>query len=455
MGGRFLPLVINRNGDGTRQGISHETINRARSRRWVKHARFLDKKIVFLLQDRSLSDTMNLYPAPLLFAWLSWKPALTLYGLRATINKTSSATCLTGSGPPLQTASTFMAWKPSGFSRLFLCLILLVLTGCREQDQIRHYLAPKESQPELPARRMLAVMVPHGKDVWFFKFDGRKKEVSQHEADFDAVIRSVHFQDREDAPITWSNPPGWRRRMGPKPRYATLYVLPKSKRLEITVTRLGPDAADVRKNLDRWRGQLGLDPLTDAEFDKLANNSEVDGIKATRVDFIGVLQEEAAPMMGRPPQQQLKAGEAPMKYTTPDGWEAQPPIEKQGIRTPVVFRVRAGGSEAEATAMPLPGDGGGVSFNVNRWRRQVGLAPLDDAGIRRDLRSLKTAEREAEYVDLSGADKRILGAILPHGRQTWFFTLKGSPDLVGKEKSHFEAFIASIRFDAEAGAAHE
>lgn len=348
-----------------------------------------------------------------------------------------------------------MDWKLSGGSRLLFFLVLLALIGCREQEQIRYYLAPKESVPEAPARRMLAVMASHGQDVWFFKFDGRKKDVSEHEADFDAFVRTVRFQDREDAPLTWTNPPGWRRRTGPRPRFATLYTGPKSKRVEITITRLGPEAADVRPNLDRWRGQLGLGPLSDAEFGQLVNNSQVDGVKATRVDFVGALKENAAPMMARPLQQRPKADQPPLKFTTPDGWEARPPTQKQGIPIPVVFRISANSGEAEATAMPLPRDGGGVSFNVNRWRRQAGLPSLGEVEIRRALHSLKVADKEAVYVDLSGAEKRILGVILPHGRETWFFTLKGPPELVGEEKSHFEAFVASVRFDGQTGAAHE
>jgi hypothetical protein len=352
-----------------------------------------------------------------------------------------------------------MAWKPSGGSRLILCLALLALTGCREQEQIRHYLAPKESLPEPPATRMLAVMAPHGKDVWFFKFAGPKNEVSQHEEDFDALIRSVRFQDQEEKPLTWTTPPGWRRRPGSRLRYATLRWGPKDAGLEITVTKLDDKAADVRQNVDRWRGQLGLEPLNDAEFRKLVNNSEVDGVKATRVDLVGAIKENAAPRMDRPRREE-KAERIPFKYDTPDGWEARPPIDKQGVHIPLVFRVAANGGEAETTGMPLPGDGGGLAFNVNRWRRQAGLPAVEEEQIRRAAHTLKVGDTEAIYVDLDGpglgARKRILGVLLPRGgKETWFFTLKGPPELVGKEQAHFEAFVKSVRFDGQAGAAHE
>jgi hypothetical protein len=389
---------------------------------------------------------------------------LTLYDTRATINETPSAiwpTNPTGPEPRLQTVSTFMAWKPFGRCRLLVCLGFLALAGgCQEQEQIRSYKAPHESMPEPAATRMLAVMAPHGKDVWFFKFVGPKKEVSEHEGDFESVIHSARFQDQEDAPLTWTNPPGWKREAGPRPRYATLRLGRKGEGLEITVTNLGPEASDVRKNVDRWRDQLGLDPLTDEQFRALLDNTEMGGAKATKVDLVGVLKEEAAPMMGRPPRERPKASTIPFKYATPDGWELRPAVEKQGVRTPLVLRIAADGSEAEATAMPLPADGGGLGFNVNRWQRQAGLPPVSDEQIRRDARVLKVGDQDVVYVDISGPGlgmaKRILGAIVPHGKkETWFFTLKGPPDLVGKEQSHFEAFVKSVRFDGEAGAAHE
>jgi len=280
--------------------------------------------------------------------------------------------------------------------------------------------------------------------------------VSEHEEDFDAFVRSVRFQDQEEKPPTWTAPPGWQRRTGPPPRYATLRFGPKSKGLEITITKLGPEASNVRQNVDRWRDQLGLEPLNDEQFRALLNNGEMDGAKATRVDLIGVIKQEAAPKMGRPPGQGERL---PFHYTTPDGWEVRPPTDKQGVSIPLVFRIKADGSEAEATAMSLPGNGGGLELNVNRWRRQVGLAPASEEQIRRDARSLKAGDAEAVYVDLDGLGlggrKRILAAILPHGKkETWFFTLKGPSELVEREKSRFEAFVKSIRFDG-AGAAHE
>jgi hypothetical protein len=352
-----------------------------------------------------------------------------------------------------------MAWKPT-CGPLF-CVALLCLAGCREQEQIRNYTAPRETAPEQPLTRMLAVMVPHGRDVWFFKYEGPQESVTKHAADFDTLIHSVRFTDKADEPIAWTTPEGWRRLPGGALRFATLRLGPKGEGLEITISRLGPEASDVRQNVDRWRGQLGLPPLKDDEFQKVKDNIKVDGVAATRVDLVGVREEGAPPMAAPPRERPQPPEERPqLKYTTPEGWEPRPPIVKQGIRIPVVFRVTSGGSEAEATAMALGGDGGGVKFNVDRWRGQVGLPPTkSEAELRQGLRRLKVGNDEAVYVDIAGTGpgnpKRILGAILPAGGQTWFFTLKGPADLVGKQQSNFEAFVTSVRFGGQPGAAHE
>lgn len=348
-----------------------------------------------------------------------------------------------------------MAWKRSLPSCFWLVCAGFLVAGCQEQESVRHYLAPKESMPAPPAMRLLAVMVPHGQDVWFFKLLASEQAVTKHEADFDTFVRSVRFKDQEGPALDFLVPPGWKRQTGPRPRYATLRLGPKNEGLEITITKLGPEAADVRANVDRWRDQLSLPPLDEDAFHKLRNNIMINGSPATRVDLVGALRDNATAMKGHPPRERAKPDALPFRYKTPDGWEARPPVAKQGISIPLVFRIQAGGEEAEMTAMSLPGDGGGLEMNVNRWRQQVGLAPLDEAGIRRDVRTLKVGDKQAVYVDLSGPAKRILGALLPVGRETWFFTLKGPPRRVAKEQANFEAFMTSLQWDGPAGAAHE
>jgi hypothetical protein len=270
------------------------------------------------------------------------------------------------------------------------------------------------------------------------------------------VIRSVRFQDKAESPITWTTPEGWRQVKAEGLRYATLYFGPKSEGVKITVTRLGPEASDVRQNVDRWRGQLALPPLTDEEYQKLRDNIEVDGVKGTRVDLVTIPR---AALAEPGPNARAKKTRLPFRYTRPDGWEVQPPDVKKDVARPLVLRVAEGGREAELSALSLPGDGGGLLANVVRWRRQLGLGLATEAEVRKDIRTLRVEGAEVPFVDLVGSGpgtpQRTLGAVLRHGDETWFFTLKGPADLVGKQQAAFEAFIQSIRFDGEQGAAHE
>jgi hypothetical protein len=336
-----------------------------------------------------------------------------------------------------------------------LCAALLVLAGCYEQEQIRSYDVKKETfdGDEPNAQRLLAVMVPRPDTVWFFKLMGAEQAVGEQIQTFDRFLETVRFTDHERKPIQWTVPESWRQLPGMVGRYATLRREGKGPALEITVTQLPPGAKDPRNNIDRWRGQLGLGPIGEAELKKLVGNVKVDGVEGTRVDFIG-----QAPGKKRG-KAALGFGRRPFRFTKPEEWEERPPDSPKGIFRAAVFRVREGEHSAEVAVVPLAGDGGGPLANVNRWRMQIGLDPLQRDRLDKDLRKLDIADGVASYVDLLGRGptgaQRILGAWIAHGGRTWFITMKGPPELVGKQQAAFEAFVKSIRFADGGGAAHE
>lgn len=74
--------------------------------------------------------------------------------------------------------------------------------------------------------------------------------------------------DATPSPFTWTAPPEWTR-SGALPMRLATYVPTGAKGTAIAVSRLPGRAGGVRLNLDRWRSQLGLPPLSDAEFDAL------------------------------------------------------------------------------------------------------------------------------------------------------------------------------------------
>jgi hypothetical protein len=297
--------------------------------------------------------------------------------------------------------------------------------------------------------------------VWFFKLQGPVEAVSKHKAEFDAVLQSIRFKEQQPEAIAWTTPAGWRQEPGNSIRYATLRPEGDDK-IELSITKLPP--SDLLANVNRWRGQLSLPPLAEKDLPKETQTLKIAGVDATLVDITGLSGGKMPPFAGRgqmpppmneAPDQGQPAGELPFKYTLPQGWELDSTPRPMRITT---FRVSNGGQVAEVAVSSFPGDVGGKLANVNRWREQMGLAKIGENDLARETQGLDVAGEKAYLVDASqpeqgsGPRQRMLAVGLPHARATWFFKMTGPADLVGKQKSAFEAFVKSVAFDGGKGA---
>lgn len=329
-------------------------------------------------------------------------------------------------------------------------LALAPLVGC-EQDEIRRYQVARVETPRPRASapdRMLGAIVPHDDRMWFFKLAGPKQTLEAHKEAFDRFVRSVHFE--ANGTIDWTVPEAWEKGADSENRYATFEVGSKDNRLELAVTQFPRegDMASVLMNVNRWRGQLGLAPVGEAELDSVTTRLELDGIAATVVDII----RPGTP--SRPPAAAQPAREAgprlPLTYTVPEGWKQQ---ADPGPVSVLTFLIRDGSQQGRFTVSPLAGDADGLLTSVNLWRAEVGLDPTNEAGLRDQLQEFDVAGGRAPYVDLSGPEsagdkrKRILSVMLSRDEQTWFFVLRGPAALVGTQKDAFEAFVRSVKFD--------
>lgn len=165
--------------------------------------------------------------------------------------------------------------------------------------------AAAEGKPQM---RMLAAIVPTDAKVWFFKLAGPADVVATQKDNFDAFIRSIRFGETAgeaanggggggapppsmpaghppvpgaapngaapgglnmspdtEAALSWSVPQGWRQDPNPRAmRAATFYVGPEDSQAELIVSRLSARSpGSFLDNLNRWRGQIGLEPLSD------------------------------------------------------------------------------------------------------------------------------------------------------------------------------------------------
>ena len=108
-------------------------------------------------------------------------------------------------------------------------------------------------------------------------------------------------------------------------------------------------------------------------------------------------------------------------------------------------------AKAEVTVSVFPGDTGGLLANVNRWRGQVGLTPLEPADLKK-LASVDVVGGKATLVDVSGVSPksgqkaRLIGAIVPREGSTWFYKLMGDEAVAEQQKAAFVKFIQTVRY---------
>ena len=116
------------------------------------------------------------------------------------------------------------------------------------------------------------------------------------------------------------------------------------------------------------------------------------------------------------------------------------------------FTATEASAKAQITVSSFPGDVGGLLANLNRWRRQVSLPPIDDTAVSQATSALSLAAGPATQADFTGTDgktgqpARMIGVILPLNGQTWFYKLMGDPTVVEHQKADFLKFVQSVKY---------
>ncbi|MCS1407459.1 MAG: hypothetical protein M2R45_00617 [Verrucomicrobia subdivision 3 bacterium] len=144
-----------------------------------------------------------------------------------------------------------------------------------------------------------------------------------------------------------------------------------------------------------------------------------------------------------PPQMTSPSRQLP-EWEVPAGWQSTPPKSSMLLASFAISDAMDG--PAELTVSILGGDGGGLLPNINRWRSQIGLSPLDVASLPEVTNQLDLNGIQGILVDMTGSDNRILAAIIPVGGQTWFYKLMGAPETIEKETVAFTQFVQSVKY---------
>ena len=131
-------------------------------------------------------------------------------------------------------------------------------------------------------------------------------------------------------------------------------------------------------------------------------------------------------------------------WTAPATWESRP---ASAMRKATYVISGDAGATAELAITAFTGDVGGTLANVNRWRGQLTLPPIDADALPAALAHVDFNGLHADVVELIAPDgaKRVLGAIVPADGVTWFFKLSGPDSLVSREKPAFLDFLKTIK----------
>ena len=143
------------------------------------------------------------------------------------------------------------------------------------------------------------------------------------------------------------------------------------------------------------------------------------------------------PMRPLPGMAEQAAAAGELQYTVPAGWRQLP---ASGIRK-ATLQIEG----AELSVLVFPGDVGGELANINRWREQIDLSPIEASELPTISIERTISQLPARYVDLIGAEKSIKGAILPVNGRTWFFKLLGPTDSVQANEAGLFEFLDSVQ----------
>lgn len=154
------------------------------------------------------------------------------------------------------------------------------------------------------------------------------------------------------------------------------------------------------------------------------------------------------------PQENAGGGVSGLVYDVPEGWTEKPGSMMRDLN----FTFGANG-EGECYIARLPGAGGGLAANVNRWRTQMGAPSLSDEEVAA-LPTRPLFGQPARFVTVDGTfapgmgsnqtfpNYRLLGLILASDAGAVFVKMTGPKELVEQHSAAFDQFVSSLGVNA-------
>jgi len=312
-----------------------------------------------------------------------------------------------------------------------------------------------------------------------------------------------HAATSSPSGLTWQVPAGWST-LPPTAMRAATFAIAAAPEIDCSLTLLPAGGGGLEANLNRWRRQMSLEPLSAQEWQalqtlpvlgrtalwlecegtyhgmgnetpregaKLLGVAVEDGGEAIFLKMVGpaaaVDRERgnfealcrsfgreggeggnAAPVANAPAPSDAGT-DAPLSWQDPPTWTREP------ARTMRLVSFTLGPNrDTECYVTMLEGAAGGLAANVNRWRQQMAqpaLTPSELAALT-EIPMLGTRGRlvqiRGDFTGMDGVSRSrsmMLGAVCELGDRSVFVKMIGPEADVAAEQERFAAFCRSLQ----------
>ena len=252
-------------------------------------------------------------------------------------------------------------------------------------------------------QRIIGAMIERGPQIWFFKMTAPAEIAEAQKGNFEAFMTSVRFA-------------------GPAPAG-------------------GHDHAHDHDHGHDHAPKPGAAPAGPAT-PMTAPAASADPSAAPATTAPAASASPAAAASGGP--------EKLAKYDAPEAWVKETTPRPMRLMT---FKLSGPNKPDEVTVIKLSKNSTGELLpNVNRWRTQVGLPPVESAN-EKDVPRVTIGGQEAMLFDFAGPEatptKRQILAVAKRGSDVWYFKLIGDAKVVESQAEAFKKYLASIEFAPE------
>src|SRR5438034_7497143 len=306
---------------------------------------------------------------------------------------------------------------------IYLCLFSALLVSCEKNSEIKVYRVSKAPLEQSAPQRQDAMPTNTA-----------------------APRMPADLPPSAETAVT--TPPNWEPQPLSQMRQASFLVKGDNGAVaDVSFVSLGSAAGNILENVNRWLGQLGQPPITEQKLGEIAQRLHTSLGDVTIIDLAGLPDnadpardgriiaamvttvnataffkmrgnadlteaqkgefikwvaavcnaqtQTGPPQMAAAPPQAVNATQ--IKWKKPETWTEVPP---SSMRYASFSASSEDGGKIDISVVTFTGDGGSDADNINRWRGQIGLAPIDASAVTAQVAPLKTDDTTFSTADI-------------------------------------------------------